>query len=229
MANDFEYYLIVDLPVGAPIVFADTDNYGDGDDDKITGYLWRKEKVSDDYITHLVLVNDGRQIRYFDKNFDRNTGSLTLDNWNVFSQKIKDVLDKHMPIKGLQLVKTSFSNGKYSGFYIANVYQELETFNKELCGLRKLQSGAKYLRNGTDKEWWRADIDSIVLDEKILSKIPLEDRLVYSEKNSIFILYHKTIVDIIKSVNPVGMAFVPVEKWYHDNFLLDVACGRIEL
>jgi hypothetical protein len=29
-----------------------------------------------------------------------------------------------------------------------------------------------------------------------------------------FILYHKSVVDIIMAVNPEGIVFTPVEEWY---------------
>lgn len=29
-----------------------------------------------------------------------------------------------------------------------------------------------------------------------------------------FILYHKTMVDIMMSTNPDGLIFIPIEEWY---------------
>jgi hypothetical protein len=45
-----------------------------------------------------------------------------------------------------------------------------------------------------------------------LSKIPLEERLVYvAKENPAFIVYHKSIVDIIMSVEPEGIRFERIE------------------
>jgi tmRNA-binding protein len=60
---------------------------------------------------------------------------------------------------------------------------------------------------------WRT-IEKLVLHNKHLSEIPLKERLVIkSKETSVLLLYHKSIVDIIMSVNPDGVSFIPVEEW----------------
>jgi hypothetical protein len=57
-------------------------------------------------------------------------------------------------------------------------------------------------------------LKKIVLDKEVLSGIPLEERLVYrSKEDSQFKLYHESVVEIIKSVNPTGMRFLNIEDW----------------
>ncbi|GHV57914.1 hypothetical protein FACS1894182_08100 [Bacteroidia bacterium] len=135
-----------------------------------------------------------------------NTDCLTVDCFNVFSKKVKDALGKHMPIKYLQLVPAIIEHGKYkyTDFYIPNIFQSILTFDEKL---------SEYEEIDEDFGSWM-NTEKIVLNKEILSKIPLEDRLVYTAKeDSQFRLYHQSIIDIIKSVNPVGMRFVPVEEW----------------
>ena len=95
---------------------------------------------------------------------------------------------------------------KYPGFYVANVHQCLRTFDEKLCKFDE-----DVCAEG-EVNW--EEITKIALDEELLSGIPLEERLVYvSEENVQFILYHKSVVDIIKSIYPVGMAFLNIEQW----------------
>jgi hypothetical protein len=58
------------------------------------------------------------------------------------------------------------------------------------------------------------DIEKIVLDKEKLAAVPLEDRLVFvAKEDPAFILYHKSVVDIIMAANPEGVVFTPVEEW----------------
>ena len=198
MSDDFKYYLIYDVPVGRTPMLSYDENYGS--ESEITGFLWDLETVADDHVIPLEFLQRWKKV-------DMDTDCLDLDGWNVFSRKIKDALDKHMPIKYLQLVEASIMEGKYPGFYVANVHQRLRTFDEKLCKFDE-----DVCAEG-EVNW--EEITKIALDEELLSGIPLEERLVYvSEENVQFILYHKSVVDIIKSVYPVGAAFIPVEEWH---------------
>ena len=60
-----------------------------------------------------------------------------------------------------------------------------------------------------------SSIEQLFLSQKVLAKIPLEDRLVFTLKEHIsFRIYHKSIVEAIMSVNPEGVTFYPIEEWY---------------
>lgn len=53
----------------------------------------------------------------------------------------------------------------------------------------------------------------MVINKEAMAKVPLEDRLIYvSGEDSARVFYHKSIVDIITSVNLTGVAFIPVEE-----------------
>lgn len=54
----------------------------------------------------------------------------------------------------------------------------------------------------------------MVINKEAMAKVPLEDRLMYvSGEDMARVFYHKSIVDAIMSVNPTGVAFIPVEEW----------------
>ena len=129
---------------------------------------------------------------------------LSCDH-SVFSKKVFDVLEP-LNIKGLQLVPvviTGNKGEKYDNYWVANIYNRMECFDKEksIYKIRQLI-----------KVW--GPIEKLVLDKENLSKIPLDERLVFIPKEtSQFTIYHKSIVDAIMSVNPEGVFFVPVESW----------------
>ena len=124
----------------------------------------------------------------------------------VFSEKIYDVLSP-MNIEGVQFVP-AIINGKngesYENYWIVNTYMPIECFDKEK---------SVYKIGGFTNCWER--IEKIYLDKNLLSKIPINKRLIFKPKEtSMFELYHKSIVDAIMAVNPEGIRFVKVEDWF---------------
>ncbi len=54
----------------------------------------------------------------------------------------------------------------------------------------------------------------MVINQVEMSKIILEERLMYvSKEDPAHVFYHKSIVDVIMSVNPTGIRFIRVEDW----------------
>ena len=91
---------------------------------------------------------------------------------------------------------------EFDNYYKMNVMNEYLTFDKDKSVYTTFEDG----------RW--LSIDKIVLNIDALSEIPLEERLIYkSEEHSGYTLYHKSIVDIIMSVNPEGVCFTSVEVW----------------
>ena len=58
------------------------------------------------------------------------------------------------------------------------------------------------------------DIKSLVLDEKILGDIPLENRLVFvlAEYTSTY-LFHQSIKDAIMAIKPEALQFIQATQW----------------
>ena len=125
----------------------------------------------------------------------------------VYSQKVCDVL-KPMKIKGVDLkpvIITGKKGEEHCNYYFADIYNEILSFDKE----RSVYD----LFNDEEVDRWLC-VDKIVLNTELLSKIPLEDRLIYvSIEHSGQILYHKSVVDTIMPANPVGVTFIPVVTW----------------
>ncbi|GHU05796.1 hypothetical protein FACS1894158_09870 [Betaproteobacteria bacterium] len=123
----------------------------------------------------------------------------------VLSKKIYETLSP-MKIKGIQLIPATIFDPKnkntYNDYYFLHIHNYLNCLdmNKAVCRISTVGT----VRN----------IEKMVLDEKVLSKIPLEERLVF-RLGELFTeqLFHKSIVDAIMAVNPQGLRFVKVEDF----------------
>ncbi|MDR2913057.1 MAG: hypothetical protein LBV38_07225 [Alistipes sp.] len=197
MNNDFDYYVInSDNPGNVPLMVNDDefDSFG-------IGVLSQYRVMDSDFIGHIAF-NPTIKIakpRLIDAMSLRGTCC-------VFSKKIYDVLNEHN-IKHLQLVPAiirGYKDETFDGYWIANILQKVAFFDEE-----ETEFGYIGASTGT----W-GSIEKIVLDREKLAAVPLEERLVFvSKENCAFILYHKSVVDIIMSANPEGIVFTPVEEW----------------
>jgi hypothetical protein len=200
MDKEFDYYFIGSTyPDNVPLLTVD-----DKIDAGSVAFLARSIIMPDNYIARVrfgaPVPAKPRLVDYF-----------SLDGGDsVFSKKIYDALEPHT-VKGLQLVPAIIRGKKdveYKDFWVANVYQRMYSFDKDK---------SEYGRISSFTNTW-ADIESVVLDKELLLKTPLEDRLVFVAKENVaFILYHKSIVDIIMSVEPEGICFTAVESWNADD------------
>ena len=164
-------------------------------------FINRRRLAVENTIAHLRFGEPGKFKKLDTDHFEINLAG-------VFSKKIVDVLSKHMPIKGLQLVPAEIRDNSKKiidgEYWVANIYQQLESFDEEKSVFDNISSMGSWTL-----------IEKAVIDKEKLSNIPLEERLVYMAKESrAFQMYHQSIVDIINSVKPKGFVFVPVEEWY---------------
>jgi hypothetical protein len=194
MDKEFDYYFIGSTyPDNVPLLTVD-----DKIDAGSVDFLARSIIMPDNYVAR---VRFGAPVPAKPRLADY----FSLDGGDsVFSKKIHDALELHN-IKGLQLVPAIIRGKKdveYKDFWVANVYQKMYSFDKDK---------SEYGRISELTGAWKG-IKKIVLDNNLLASVPLEDRLVFvAKENSSFILYHKSIVDIIMSVEPEGIRFERIE------------------
>lgn len=193
--TDLDYYLIEsDDNFMSPLLIVDdeVDPYG-------LEYLEQDKQVEQGTISYLTFADP------IPKKPDM-VDYLDLECRQVFSKKIYEVLSKHY-ITNLQLVPAVIRGNRgieYTDYWIANIYQEYAFLDEN-----------KSEREGDidDNGRWFV-VESMVLNEELVKKIPLEKRLVYyCKENPAYVLYHKTIVNIIMSANPEGLIFTPVSEW----------------
>jgi len=195
--KDFDYYLIeCDFSGGVPRLAVDDEYNSSG-----LAFISFNTLMPSDFIAHLCF---GPPV----PSQPRLVDGLSLEGaCRVFSKKIVDSCKSHS-INNLQFIPTVIRGKRdeeFEDFYIAHILQRIASFDKERTQFERISriTGA-----------W-IDIEKIVLDHKLLSEIPLENRLIYvAKEHPSFILYHKTIVDIIMSVNPEGIIITPVDEWY---------------
>ncbi|MDL2305080.1 hypothetical protein LJC72_07045 [Bacteroides sp. OttesenSCG-928-D19] len=196
MTTEFDYYLIEgDNNYMSPLLMNDDEVDSEG-----TLFLNRMQKVDDGTIVHLVFnppIPPKAQM----------TDYLFLTCRAVFSKKIYEVL-KGVEIKDFQLVPAVIKDNKgeeFSDYWIAGVYREFAFLDKDKSEYADI----------TSKGRW-SGIEKMVIDQDLMSQVPLEERLIYvGKESSAYVFYHKSIVDAIMSVNPTGLVFVPVKEWYN--------------
>ena len=125
---------------------------------------------------------------------------------SVFSQKIYDVLQP-MNIYGLQLLPATVrgkNNEMFNNYWVAYVYNRIACLDLE---------NSEYDVDEDDGEI--NNIMHFFLDNKKLAEIPLEKRLVFLLAEDMpKRIYHKSVVDAIMTIKPVGIQFYPIQEWY---------------
>ena len=176
--TNFEYYTI--LPIikeNTPSLMNDFEMNEEGID-----FLYMAKPAPEKHIAYL-------QFSELNPNPDLDVDYFDLDSAGVYSKRIKDVLEKIMPIKFFEFVPVIIEDDdgeEINDFYIANIYQEIDCFDPKL---------SQY-RGTTDTGRWEG-IEKAIINKEILSTIPLEERLVLvSHEGPQFHLYHKSIVDV---------------------------------
>ena len=193
--NEFDYYLIEsDDNFMSPLLMNDDEINSGG-----TMFLRRFQRVDEKTIVHLVFnppIPPKPEM----------TDYLWLQSRAVFSKKICDVL-KDVEIKDFQLVPAIIKgkNGEeYSDYWIAGIYRDFAFLDKD---------ESEYSSIDEDTGCWSM-IEKMVLNEEEMAKVPLTERLVYTSKEwGAMTFYHKSIVDLIMSVNPTAVRFIPVNEW----------------
>lgn len=121
------------------------------------------------------------------------------------TKKIADVM-LDMNMEGVRIVPIELSDQK--GGYIEDyycIYVDDNTYE----ALDKEKSDYEY-----DEECDMYYINEYVLDREVLKKIPLNKRLGWRllEDPGIY-LYHKSVIDEIKKLNPTGVEFINIEEY----------------
>ena len=132
---------------------------------------------------------------------------------SVFSGKIAKVL-KSMNIYGLQLIPATVrgkGNDRYDDYWVAYVYNRIPCLDLE------------HSEYDVDKDdGWIHNVLKYFMDNTHLAKIPLEKRLVFLMEESMSKrIYHKSVVDAIMSLKPVGITFSPIPVWFEGNTFYD--------
>lgn len=159
------------------------------------------------------------------------TGSKPIDNLNEVRMEVHAPIPKN-PLMADYIGPESVFSPKIADVFKGLKLDYLQFVPVILEGKKKKEYDYVYIRicNGIvcididrsdcdydeDLEYFDR-IDSIVFDEKKLKKIPLNRRLIFTPERLISQkIFHKSIVDKIMAVNPVGIKFIKVEDFKPD-------------
>ena len=129
---------------------------------------------------------------------------LTRDGDAIVSEQIYNVLEP-LKIKDTRLIPAVIQHkGKtYDNYHYLHNYNYISCLDKE-----------KSVYN-LDVLDMIETIDKMELDASVLSKIPLEERLIFRlEELFTFQLFHESVVEKIMAVNPTGIRFVKLEDYH---------------
>lgn len=123
----------------------------------------------------------------------------------VVSQRLMQALAQ-LGLPGVQLIPADVPvRESVLRYWLVHVYNRLACLDRSQSVFTQSPSGLLLL-----------SLDSLVLDEKVLSNIPLEQRLVFvlAESTSVH-LFHRSVVDRVMSLTPPpeGLRFIPVPDW----------------
>lgn len=124
----------------------------------------------------------------------------------VLSEKLKNLLET-LKIKGIQLLpaKVEVTKDEYWDYWFLHIYNKFECIDtqKSSCLINKRER--------------IISMDTIVLDNKKIEKIPLKDRLIFIPKEyGSYEIFHESIVEKIDSLEPTGLTWTNLLDW-NDN------------
>lgn len=123
----------------------------------------------------------------------------------VVSEKIYQALSD-LNIKNLQMIPATIHDSRndvlYENYFYLHIYTRINCLAKESI----YTTGPAGNVNSIDK---------LSLDANVLSKLPLEDRLVFRLGEMFtYQLFHQSVVNAIMATNPRGIRFVRVEDYH---------------
>ncbi|MFV0538270.1 MAG: imm11 family protein [Dysgonomonas sp.] len=124
----------------------------------------------------------------------------------AISERMKNILESFNlnDVQFIPAVILDHDENKYEGYYIIRVHNLIKCMDKD-----------KSVWTPSQKKPGKArSIDKLVLDNEVLDKIPLEDRLVFAIwENSLKVCYHYSVVEKLLELEPKGMSVYQLAKW----------------
>ncbi|TQF14211.1 hypothetical protein FJV41_19775 [Myxococcus llanfairpwllgwyngyllgogerychwyrndrobwllllantysiliogogogochensis] len=123
----------------------------------------------------------------------------------VVSPRVRDVLAP-LDLHGVQWVPADVQvgEGDVRRYWLMHMWRPIRAMDRARSVFTAAPSGHFLL-----------SLDKLVLDDAVLSEIPLRERLVFMLEEDTVHLVHRTVVDRLMSMTPPpdGLRFVPVEEW----------------
>ena len=125
---------------------------------------------------------------------------------SVISRKIYEIL-KDLNLDYIQFIPATITvknNETIDDYWYLHIFNHLKVMDLE----KSVYDWMETIKSANP-------IEKLVLNEKLLSEIPLEKRLIFKlEENHTFEIFHKSVVDAIMAANPEGIQFTKVEDYH---------------
>jgi len=136
---------------------------------------------------------------------------LSLSNTDfAISPKLHSVL-ANLNIEGIQFIPVTLmedNQAKYTDFFYVHIFNYLDVLSVKKTVYQKV-NGRKISNN----------ISQIKFDDKKMSKIPLEKRLIFKlPSDRYYFLIHSSIAEKIISLNPIGISLLKVSNVLDTSF-----------
>ncbi|MFH4817874.1 hypothetical protein [Vibrio alginolyticus] len=120
----------------------------------------------------------------------------------MVSDKFRQVL-LSFELQGGDFYPTEETNGDkvWSDYFMMHIWNNYRTIHQG----RSVIDGT-YVNN-------RFFLEALSLDETLLDKVPLEERLVFRLQEKPQFRFHETVVDALKAANLTGVGFIRVDQW----------------
>lgn len=120
----------------------------------------------------------------------------------LISEKFKEVLTS-FNLPGVDFYETVIETRikKWNDRYLVHIWQNYRALHQ-----KRSKIDGTFVKNNFI-------LEGISLDENLLDKIPLKDRLVFRLNENPKYLYHESVVAAIKVANLTGVRFICVKDW----------------
>ena len=122
----------------------------------------------------------------------------------VVSARLRDVLEA-ADLRGVQLVPADVQVGDSElRYWLVHMWRTLRCVDRERSVFEDSDSGL-----------FMVSLDRLVLDERVLRDVPLEERRAFRLAESTVHIFHRDVVARVQAMVPApeGLRFVPVEEW----------------
>ncbi|MGF1726147.1 imm11 family protein [Photobacterium nomapromontoriensis] len=173
-------------------------------------YMLGEDEGSDDGLAHLMALRSLKRDvkgRGKVKVYEGNKAKFTPCDYHeiaeqMVSEKFRQVL---LPfnLPGVDFYPTDVTNDDkvWSDYYMMHIWQHHKAIH--------------HGRSVIDGTYVKDDffLEALSLDETVLDKVPLEERLVFTLEEKPQFLFHETVVEALEAANLSGIGFIRVDEW----------------
>ncbi|WP_163833791.1 imm11 family protein [Spartinivicinus ruber] len=191
MKYDSEYYIARDVGPASRYILSTAANTG------VEDFLLESDHCIANEVkgTGKIQVNRGDKVHFHPHDYHELPEPIV-------SERLKTLIQQFTPIK-VDFYPTEIISGKqvWKGHYFLHIYNEI-------AGLHPTRSIFDF--NETNDEIF---IEKLSLNEELLDKIPLQQRLIFVLEEDVIQLYHESVVETISNADITGIKFGRVDKW----------------